>query len=143
MDGTFIDANQACQEWSGYTLAEAAGRTTTEMGFWQGPGKRTAFIHEMMGKGAVDGLEMEYTNRGGEARDVLHSARLIEINGRQCLLSHIQDISDEQGSEGHEAERGASRGMAIQLPGVVFILCPRQKEMGFIISASGPLTSWD
>ena len=132
-DGTIIDANQACQEWSGYTLAEAAGRTTTEMGFWQDPGKRTAFIHVMMEKGAVDGLEMEYTNRGGEARDVLHSARLIEIKGRQCLLSHIQDITEKNRAEKalRESEERL-RGMANNFPGVVFQFYARDnKEMGF------------
>jgi len=76
---------------------------------------------------------MEYTNRGGEARDVMHSARLIEINGRQCLLSHIQDITEKNRAE--KALRQSEerlRGMANNFPGVVFQFYARDnKEMGF------------
>lgn len=120
-DGTIMDANQACQEWSGYTWADAVGRTTTEMGFWQEPGRRAEFIHEVVEKGSVDALEMRYINRSGEVRDVLHSARLIEIEGRQCLLSHIQDITEKKKAEkALMASEERLRGIANNFPGVVF-----------------------
>lgn len=120
-DGRIIDANDACQNWSGYSREEAVGRTTTELGFWDDPGMRSAFSREVMEKGMVDAMEMRYITRGGQVREVLHSARLIEIDGEPCFLSHIQDITEKKQAERALVESEERlRGIAENFPGVVF-----------------------
>ena len=92
--GVIIDANEACAAWSGYNREEVIGRTTIELGFWVQPPARAGFVSHILKDGGMDSFPLTYRVENGEMRDTLHSARIIELEGVPCILSHIQDVTE-------------------------------------------------
>ncbi len=92
--GVIIDANEAWAAWSGYCREDVIGRTTTDLGFWEDPLIRSDFIARRVRDDGLDAYPLTYRIKGGEPRDTLHSARLIDLEGVPCILSHIQDITE-------------------------------------------------
>ncbi|HTO94652.1 MAG TPA: PAS domain S-box protein, partial [Bacteroidota bacterium] len=95
-DGTFIEVNQGYTELSGYTREELVGKSAIELGLWAEPAERERLVDELQKNGQVRNLEMCYRTKGGETRSALVSARPIEIDGEQCMLNVVRDITDRQ-----------------------------------------------
>ncbi len=49
--------------------------------------------------GSIHNLEMETRTRSGESKSVLVNAERIELNGKACVLSMIEDITDRKRAE--------------------------------------------
>ena len=96
--GEIIDVNQSCLTWSGYSLDEVIGHNTVELGII-GVKERGHLAKKVQTKGKIEFLEMKYKTKGGDIRDILHSARLIDIDNKPCILSHIHDITDQRRAE--------------------------------------------
>lgn len=94
--GKIIDVNEACVKWSGYTRDEAIGRDTIQLGFWSDAPARSAFVSRVIREKAAEFTDFRYRVKSGEVRDVIHSARLIEVEGMPCILSYILDITDQK-----------------------------------------------
>src|SRR5208337_480418 len=97
-NGRIVDVNSACESWSGYRRDEAIGKTTVEIGILS-VDQREELYREINGKGKTDFLEMTYHTKDGETRNILHSARFIEIDNEPFLLSHIHDITEQRKAE--------------------------------------------
>jgi PAS domain S-box-containing protein len=96
--GKAIDINKACLVWTDCSYDEAIGHTAIELGLSDDK-TRNRLVRELHDKGKVDFLEFQYRTKPGVIRNVLHSARLIEIDNRPCILSHIHDITDQRRAE--------------------------------------------
>jgi len=95
-DGTFIEVNQGFAEVSGFARDEVIGKSALALGIWADASQREMLINELRTKGEARNLEMSFLNKRGETRGGLVSARPIEIDGEQCMLLVIRDITDRQ-----------------------------------------------
>ena len=95
-DGTFIEVNQGYTELSGYTREELVGKSAIELGLWAEPAERERLVEGLQRDGEVRNLEMSFRTKGGETRSGLASGRPIEIDGEQCMLTVVRDITDRQ-----------------------------------------------
>ncbi len=105
--GEIIDVNRSFDSWSGYSRDELIGHTTIELGLWIEARDRDRFIKELIAKRTVDSWEMRFRTKGGGIRDVLFSARSIELEDTSYILSHIHDITERRQAEDALKERQA------------------------------------
>lgn len=97
-DGRIIDFNSACEAWSGYTREEGLGQTTISLGILSAE-QRDTLYGEIVRNGKTDFMSMDYKTKGGEVREILHSARFVDIDNKTLLLSHILDITRRKKAE--------------------------------------------
>lgn len=97
-DNTFSDVNEAWEDMTGYTKAEAIGRTAFELQLWNSPEERAQMVHSVTDQGKVR-MEMQMRKKSGEVVDLLMDAETIEINGKNYLLTMAQDITLRKKSE--------------------------------------------
>jgi PAS domain S-box-containing protein len=105
-DGRYIDVNEAFEFQTGWKRDEVIGRSPLEIGLWIDPDQRQIFMKQVSANGNVRDLEVRLRTKEGEVRTALGSAELIDIQGQQCVLSVIADISDRKQAE--EAMTGFS-----------------------------------
>lgn len=97
-DGRLLDFNEAFVQVFGLAREDAIGKTSVELGITN-PETRKRIIDEVREKGAAHNVELPYTNRKGEKRDLLISVESIVIRDELCSLSVIIDVSDQKQAE--------------------------------------------
>lgn len=97
--GLILDANMAFTQWSGYTREDIVGQSTVNLHFWENVGDRERIIRDIKAGRPVDKQEVRLRTKAGEVRDVIFSAKTIEIQGRSYLLTHAHDITERKRAE--------------------------------------------
>jgi len=97
-DNRLVDVNQAWQEATGYTRAEAIGHTPLELNLWVDPAQRERLVNALRQYGKARG-EIQIRRKTGEVRDLLMSAEQIELVGERYLLTMAQDITEHKQAE--------------------------------------------
>ena len=82
----------------GYTREEIIGNTAPALGVLQ-PENRADYIKQLTRTGCVLDREMQGTNREGRPVWTIVSSQLMELNGRQCLISSGVDITARKAQE--------------------------------------------
>jgi PAS domain S-box-containing protein len=99
INGTLLDVNNEFVNWSGYSREELIGRTTKELNIWANLDDRERIIGQIRTGIPVDKEEVTFRTKNGEYRQMLFSARLIEVEGKKLLLSHAHDITERKQAE--------------------------------------------
>lgn len=102
-DHRYIEVNDTYERITGWQRAEVIGRSPLDIELWVDPSRRIEFIDRLLTEGSVRGIEVAFRTKDGQVRIGLTSAELIEINGEQCALSVIADITGVRQAE--EARR--------------------------------------
>jgi PAS domain S-box-containing protein len=103
--GELIEVNETFVNATGYTREEAIGRTTLDLGLWKKPGDRAEEMETVRQRGQVSNAEYTFRTKAGAELTGLLAAERIEIGGRPCALTVIQDITERKQAE--EALRAA------------------------------------
>ena len=98
-DGRMLDANAAVAAMFGYTREEMIGRTTLELGLWLDPAARQHGIEHLLRGGRAFGVEAQGRGKSGRIFDVRRYMQIIEVEGRQCYLTVMLDITAEKHRE--------------------------------------------
>ncbi len=100
-DGRLIDVNRAFETLTGWQRAEAIGRTTPELGFWDSVGERDRVVRRLAKTGEVAGLETTWTFRRGGRRVGIMSMRRMVVDGEPVLNVVIRDITEIRRNQEH------------------------------------------
>lgn len=92
--GKIIMANQEFSHWSGYALEEIIGASTLDLHFWINPDDRKGIIDTLAVSGQVNDAEVTMMIKNGSLRNVLFSARFVEIEQERHIMTLIQDITE-------------------------------------------------
>jgi diguanylate cyclase (GGDEF)-like protein/PAS domain S-box-containing protein len=92
--GRFTDVNAAIERVLGYSPAEIIGRTALELGIWEFPQEREEILQELRLNGRVSNREAHLVSRNGEKRRGLTSAEIVDIEGRQFVLTAMLDVTE-------------------------------------------------
>ena len=92
-DGVFLEINEKFVEMTGFSRDEIIGKTVSQIEGWKFPQDRIRLIRELKDKGKVLNFETILKKKDGEI-NVLMSAKVIEYNGRSCMLTIVKDITD-------------------------------------------------
>ncbi len=117
-DSRVFDVNATFSAITGYSRAETIGHSTIELGLWQHEEDRAALIDALKGSGHVQHIEVALRKNTGEAFTGLFSAETILIDGEQCILSCVSDITEQKRAEQtlreSEARRVAAQAAALE-----------------------------
>ena len=98
-DGTYIDANNAFLSLMGYEREEVIGRTSLELNFWSDPEVRTEMVDSLSRNQSLRDMETQFIRKNGERIWIQISATAMDIEGAQCVLSVVRDISAAKAAE--------------------------------------------
>ncbi len=111
-DGVFIEVNPGLSAITGYAHDEILGRNSVELGFFTAQ-DRQRIIADLEREGALYQRELFSHNKAGESRAVSYSLAPITIEGEECLLAMVLDITERKTTEarlkylsGHDALTG-------------------------------------
>lgn len=103
-DATYVVVNKAFCETNKLTENEAIGKTSFEVGFKVDEYNIQKIENELKQKGAIEGLEIQITNREGKLMDYLYSSSIIQWKGKSLFLNITIDITERKIAE-REIER--------------------------------------
>lgn len=92
-NGVFIEVNEAFERTLGFCREELLGKSSLELGIWEKPVDRESYVQQLEADGTVRDLEMNFRGKKGETIVALLSGEIIELKGRKCLLSLVNDIT--------------------------------------------------
>ncbi len=98
-EGRYLEVNDAFLKITGYEREEVIGRTVMELNLWAEPEERNKIIALMKQYGAVTNHEIKFRRKNGEIISTLCSMVRIEIDGQDCLLALVVDISERKRME--------------------------------------------
>ncbi len=104
--GRLVEVNETFLRWTGFTRAEAIGRTTGELEMWADPADRDAFLRDIDVHGFIRNRECRLRRPDGGTNTFLVSAERIEIRGEPHVFSAGLDI---------EALKQAEAGLRVAL----------------------------
>ncbi len=93
--GIILDANQAFLDLFGYQRQEAIGRSETSLGILLSE-SRARLIGELKKNGALKNREQIMFTKMGKPLNMLFSNIIIELYGKKCSLSLLNDISEKK-----------------------------------------------
>jgi PAS domain S-box-containing protein len=98
-DGTLIDVNDEFLKITGFQRNEVIGRSTTELNTWLSSDDRRLFVEELGKSGYIREFEVRYRMKNLEIRDFLVSSEIIDIEGLQCSLNFLLDVTEKKIAE--------------------------------------------
>ncbi len=97
--GKYLEVNDAHEKAFGYKREEVIGRSSFELGIIPASPARDAVVRLLKERGRIINEELQAVTRDGRTLTMLHSAELIELGGRQCVLRVSHDITDRKRAE--------------------------------------------
>lgn len=118
-DGRLVEVNAAFEALSGYTRAEALGRTPDELNLWVMPGQRAEGLARLRAGEVIANLEATFRRKDGALCTCLLGAGLVELDDEPCAVTALIDITLRKQAEAEaasqrqavEAERARLRAM--------------------------------
>jgi PAS domain S-box-containing protein len=105
-----VDVNEAFEDATGYSRDEAIGRTSNELGLWAEPAQFTETVERIRSAGHLRNFEFQFRRKNGDIGTALMSSDLVDLDGKQYVLSASSDITKQKRAE--EALRRASEALA-------------------------------
>lgn len=113
-DRHFIDANESFLRVTGYAREEILGRNGTEIGIWPSEQERVRVPRIDEAGGSLRNIECHLRLKSGEIHIFLLSAEVIEIGEERCVLSVIEDITEQKRAESALKDREARLRLALE-----------------------------
>ncbi|MDP3688753.1 MAG: PAS domain S-box protein, partial [Sulfurimicrobium sp.] len=98
-DGRFIDVNRNYERDFGWQREELIGHTSLEVGLWPDAETRRPWAAALIRDGRVVNWETTWRHRNGELRWISISAETVDMNGEQCILAFVMDITERKRAE--------------------------------------------
>ena len=147
-DGRFIDANQAFWELSGLDPKVSIGKSSVELGTWQGGNnERKQFVHELQEKHSLQNIEYDFTRPNGEVRNTAAFYELIDVDKEACILAMFYDETEKKmAEEALRESESRTRALLHAIPDMIFELDRQGTFLNFIgakgISPIAPPTNF-
>jgi diguanylate cyclase (GGDEF)-like protein/PAS domain S-box-containing protein len=98
-DGTFLDINDAFTKYTGYTRAEAIGKSVTGLQLWVNSAERDDFVKKLTSDHRVHSYEALFRMKSGELRMESLSAEVTRIEDQECIVTVWRDITEQKKNE--------------------------------------------
>lgn len=95
-DGVFFEANDAAVALSGHTREHLLGKSAVELATWHDPARREELRRRLLEEGRVSDFEARLYTAGGDLRDTVLHATLIDIDGELCQLTVVRDVTENR-----------------------------------------------
>ncbi|MGA2192613.1 MAG: PAS domain S-box protein [Nitrospirota bacterium] len=98
-DGRYMEVNDAFQRKFRIRRKDVIEKSADELGFWVDPEGRDKIVKMIKRQGFVRNIEVKFKDPAGNIFVGLLSADVIELNGKQCLLTEAIDITELKAAE--------------------------------------------
>ncbi len=135
-EGIFLEANNAFWQVSGLLPQTALGHSVLEFDMWQNPEDRAAFVQELIEKGSLQNIEVNFKVKNQPDKTSLAYYEIINIKDQPCILSLFYDITAQRQTE-IALRESESRMSAIfsAIPDMIFEINKDGILTGFIASS--------
>jgi len=133
--GHYAMVNAAFERISGWTAAEAMGRTASELGIWGDPQVRADFVQRVREHGSVTDLAATFISKTGRSFSMEVSANCFTMDRRDYMVINARDVTDK--------ERERLEREAILLNAWVGIALTRQRRLVQVNRHFEQLFGWD
>jgi PAS domain S-box-containing protein len=111
--GRLLEVNETFTRLTGHAREKTIGRTPLELGLWVAASEREAGLAKLSQGGRVRDSEQRFRMKDGSERVGRVSAEMIEVGGEPCVLTVIQDITEQKRAE-REREQLLEREKALR-----------------------------
>ncbi len=94
--GKIIDVNAGFVNITGYTTKQVIGKTSIELNLWENNNDRNEVLRDLAKNESIKEKEIIFRKKSGELLTGLFSAEIILINNEKCILSSINDITENK-----------------------------------------------
>jgi PAS domain S-box-containing protein len=101
LDGHIIDVNREFADRTGYSRDEAIGRLPLDLNLWDDLEQAKLLSDEIRTTGFARNVEVRFRMRSGESVTALISSVRAIINGEECVVSTVRDVTELR--KAHEA----------------------------------------
>ncbi|MDR7307683.1 diguanylate cyclase (GGDEF)-like protein/PAS domain S-box-containing protein [Rhodoferax saidenbachensis] len=108
-DGVLVEVNTEWLSLTGYSRAEALGRTAVEMGHWLDPEERMRVFAPLLTGGRVVDTDVTLVMQDRNPRVVRMNAALMQEQEEQYILIYLRDVTAERLA--HEALRAGEQAL--------------------------------
>lgn len=95
-DGRLIEVNEAFERFTGYSREEAVGQTAGGLGIWVNAEARERWVEVLRRQGFVRDFEALLAHRDGAWRVALVNAATLEIDGEECVIAVVREITEQR-----------------------------------------------
>ncbi len=95
-NGQLLDVNPALEKMLNYRREQLIGHTTLELEIWFDKKDRRRYMQHLKDKGSVRDWSCRLRTSDGRTLNVLMYAEVIEIQGRQYIITVILDVTEQQ-----------------------------------------------
>jgi diguanylate cyclase (GGDEF)-like protein/PAS domain S-box-containing protein len=92
-DGVVLEVNEGFTQLTGYGREDVIGKPIRELCLWDDPTVAVRLLRGLMKRGEQRDLEAGFRTRDGAVRVGSVSAKIVELNGEQCVLSVARDMT--------------------------------------------------
>jgi PAS domain S-box-containing protein len=92
LNGEFVEINEGFTTLTGYTRGDVIGISSRDIQIWAISEDRKQIISDLNKTGFVDNVESKFRCKDGQVRPGLISARIINLNGENHILTITRDI---------------------------------------------------
>jgi len=93
LNGEFVEVNEGFTILTGYERADVLGKSSKEIQIWAIAEDRKRIVSDLNKYGYADNIESRFRCQDGEIKPGLMSARIIDLNGENHILTITRDIS--------------------------------------------------
>ncbi|MDS1141559.1 helix-turn-helix transcriptional regulator [Pusillimonas sp. SM2304] len=98
-DARLLEVNEAFLKTTGYTNEDVLGKDAASLEVWASKTEYRAFENLLKTAGSVRNHGIQLCTKEGMLLDCLASADIVAIDGKRCILSVIQDMTEHKQSE--------------------------------------------
>ncbi len=97
--GLFLDVNDRWVEMLEFSADEQLGQTSQTVGIWEDPAERDRLVRKLRQEGQLRDEPIRFKTKTGRIIIALWSAEVINLSGKEAMLSMISDITQLRQSE--------------------------------------------
>ena len=98
-DGYFIEVNRNYQRDFGWEAEDVIGRTSMQLGLWPDEESRRRWVEALVANGRIVDWDTTWLHKNGQRRQVSISAELTNLEGEQCILAFVSDVTARRHAE--------------------------------------------
>ena len=125
-EGRCLNVNENLCQFLETTYKEIIGKTCVEIGLWDDIKDLHHFRQTLIQEGRIQNFEVVIRTSSRQAKTVLMSAKVERLDGQDCVIGMMKDISQRQQAEAalRQSESRFQR-IAISSPGIIYIIVHR------------------
>ncbi|WOD40005.1 PAS domain S-box protein [Nodosilinea sp. E11] len=106
-DGRLLEVNDSLTRLLGYSRSELIGHTALELNLWHSPDARSHYRSQLNAQGHLNNVEVQLRTKTGQIKTGLLSCEVQLLEGQNCVISVLKDISERERLETERRQAAA------------------------------------